>query len=102
VAWEAELQADYGYVMRTKDVTGENVDLFCGPNPRSNKVLVIDQVNLPDRTPDEPKCLVGFDTTAAALGAYCGSYSDGRGMERVGVMRIMDMTEFKAWLGTQK
>jgi hypothetical protein len=100
VRWSVTMPAAYGYVKRTKDTTGEQVDVYLGDDPESNKVWVVHQFHLEPRRFDEWKCLLGFPDKATAIATYKAGFSDGKGADRIGEVTEMTVDEFKAWLPT--
>lgn len=92
--WSNKLHSHYGYIRRTEASDGDAVDVFVGPNPSSEKVFVVDQVNA-DGTYDESKVLIGFDSKLKARSGYKSNYSNGW---KVGPITSMSMNEFKEWV----
>lgn len=92
--WSVEMKAHYGDVRGTQGADGDAVDVFIGPNPESDQVFVVDQVNA-DGTFDEHKALIGWDTEQEARDAYAANYDDGW---KVGPVTAMSIDEFKGWL----
>lgn len=92
--WESTMAHHYGYIKRSEGADGEQVDVFIGPNPDSDKVFVVDQVN-PDGSFDEHKVMIGFDSRSAAQTGYRSNYQDGW---TVGPITEMTMEEFRQWL----
>ncbi|WP_020209053.1 LPD38 domain-containing protein [Gilvimarinus chinensis] len=92
--WSVTMNSHYGYIRRTEGADGEHVDVFVGPEPESQRVYVVDQVN-PDGSFDEHKVLVGYRGKLAATKAYKDNYTKGW---KVGPVTSMSMDEFKAWL----
>lgn len=99
--WSVQMQDHYGYVKRTEGADGDQVDVFMGPNPKSDQVWVIDQQDFNGKF-DEHKVMLGYDSQAAAMEAYDRAFSDGRGFERVKDMQSMSVDEFKAWVKSDK
>lgn len=99
--WSVTMQDHYGYIKRTKGADGDQVDVFMGPNPKSDKVWVIDQQDFNGKF-DEHKAMLGFESQADALQAYDRAFSDGRGFERVKDMQSMSVDEFKEWVKSDK
>lgn len=93
-AWESEMQAHYGYVKRTTGADGDQVDVFIGEKPESDKVFVIDQYH-PDGTFDEHKVVMGASSMLEAKSLYKRNYQKGW---KVGPTTAMSVDEFKAWL----
>lgn len=96
--WQVQMPAAYGYVKRTADNTGEQVDVYVGPNPTSDKVFVVDQLHPQSGQFDEPKAMLGFDTKDDALSHYSQGFSDGSGPDRVGKVTELSVDQFKQWL----
>ncbi len=92
--WEVKMHNHYGYIKRTEGADGDHVDVFIGPNPDSDKVFVVDQVNA-DGSFDEHKVLMGFDSKLKARSGYKSNYSSGW---KVGPITSMTIEEFKAWV----
>lgn len=92
--WETTMAHHYGDIKRTEGADGDNVDVFIGPDPESESVYIIDQVN-EDGSFDEHKAMIGFRNQKAARDGYRANYEKGW---RVGPTTKMTMSEFKAWL----
>ena len=88
------LAAHYGYIKRFRGADGDHVDVFVGPNPESEIVVVVDQVNV-DGKFDEHKVLIGFSTTKSAIEAYKKCYTPGW---KVGPVTTLTIDQFKSWL----
>lgn len=100
--WSVTMPAAYGYVKGTEGRDGDQVDVYIGDAPTSERVFVVDQIDAETGKFDEHKAMVGFDTPEAARGAYEAAFSDGRGAERLGALTEMPVAEFKDWLGKGK
>jgi hypothetical protein len=97
--WSVKMPVRYGYIRRTEGADGDHVDAFIGPHPATaEKVYVIDQINHENRRFDEHKCMLGFDSHKDALLAYRKSFSDGKGIDRIGYVTEMSVGKFKKWL----
>lgn len=96
--WSVTMPSDYGYIKRTSGADGDHVDVYMGGNPDSKKVFVVDQVDADAGRFDEHKCLLGFNSQAAAVAAYHAAFDDGRGPDRMGAVVEMDVDEFKEWV----
>lgn len=73
--WETHMKFDYGYVKGSKGMDGGGVDCFVGPNEKAKNVYVIHILKLPDfKKYDEDKCMLGFDSKAAAKKAFMMHY----------------------------
>ena len=93
--WAMDMQHHYGYIKRTKGADGENVDVFVGNNPQSDKVFVVDQVDQTTGEFDEHKVMLGFNNPVAAARGYRKNYEKGF---KVGPIKEMTRDEFGDWL----
>lgn len=96
--WQVEVANHYGYIRRTEGADGEQVDAFIGPNPDSERVFVVDQVDADSKRFDEHKVILGVNSLVEATRLYDAHFDDGRGPDRRGAMTEMSVTEFKNWL----
>ena len=99
--WSVEMPDHYGYIKRTEGADGDQVDVYMGPNPKSDQVFVVHQQDF-DGKFDEHKAMLGYDNAADAMTAYDRAYSDGRGFERIKDLETMTADEFKAWVKSDK
>lgn len=97
-AWSVVMPTHYGYVRRSEGADGDQVDCYFGPDPESERVWVLDQIDAETGRFDEHKCFVFFDSWAEAQTMYVAAFSDGRGHERMGHVSSMSFDEFRAWL----
>lgn len=93
--WKNQLAAHYGYVRGTEGNDGDHVDTFIGPNPDSEKVFVVDQVN-EDGSFDEHKVLLGADSLQQADDLYHANYH--AGWTGRGAITEMPLDQFKQWV----
>lgn len=84
------MKADYGYIKRTKDADGEELDCYVGPDRNSDKAFVIKQLK-DDGSFDEHKVMLGYETAGDAR----DSYMDHMPSKRFGSLEGMSLTEFK-------
>lgn len=97
--WSSRMTEDYGYIKRTEGHDGDQVDCFVGPNKRSNRVWVVDQLHHSAHRFDEHKCLLGFNTEKQAIGAYRKSYGTVYDIDHaMGAVTEMSVDAFKEWL----
>lgn len=97
--WSSRMTEDYGYIKRTEGHDGDQVDCFVGPNRRSNRVWVVDQLHHHAKRFDEHKCLLGFNTEKQAVGAYRKSYGKAYDIHHaMGAVTEMSVDAFKEWL----
>jgi inorganic pyrophosphatase-like protein/conjugative element/phage-associated large polyvalent protein len=100
--WSVTMPAAYGYVKGTEGKDGDQVDIYIGDNPTSERVFVVDQVDAETGAFDEHKAMLGFGTEDGARAAYEAAFSDGKGAERIGALTELPVGEFKDWLGKGK
>ena len=93
--WSNTLAAHYGYIRGTEGNDGDHVDTFIGPNPDSQKVFVVDQVNK-DGSFDEHKVVLGADSLTQADDLYHANYH--AGWTGRGAITEMSMDDFKKWV----
>lgn len=92
--WENKIHQHYGYIKRTEGADGDQVDVFIGDNPESDKVFVIDQVDQNGKF-DEHKVMLGFNSSFLAKAGYKKNYQKGW---KVGPITEMNVADFKSWL----
>lgn len=97
--WAVKLPAHYGYIKRTEGADGDHLDVYLGNDPDAKMVFVIDQVDADSRQFDEHKVMIGFSSREAAVNAYGESFSDGRGLDRIGDVSAMTTNQFRNELG---
>lgn len=73
--WTTTMANDYGYILRTKAVDGDHLDVFLGPDPEHGRIFVVDQ-EIGGKY-DESKTMLGFPSAADAKAAYLANYSKG-------------------------
>lgn len=93
--WSHEMSDHYGYIKRTEGADGEQIDVYIGQKPESDRVFVVDQLNQNDGSFDEHKAMLGYGNKQAALRAYKSNFDKGW---KVGPVRQMSVDEFKAWI----
>lgn len=96
--WSVEMPSHYGYLKKTVGGDGEQVDVYLGDHPQSQKVFVVDQIEPKTKAFDEHKSMVGYTDEAQARAAYDAGFSDGSGPARRGNITTMSMEQFKGWL----
>lgn len=89
------LAAHYGYINRTEGRDGDHVDVYLGPNLRSELVFVIDQVTESGKRFDEHKAILGCVSKAQAKRLYLANYQPGW---KCGPITAMTIEQFKTWL----
>lgn len=96
--WSCVLPADYGYVKRTEGADGDHLDVFIGPDHKSQQVFIINQVDHRTRRFDEHKAILGVSSAKEAVKLYEAAFSDGHGADRIGSIEPMPIDAFKHWL----
>lgn len=96
-SWKIKMPHHYGFIKGSKGADGDEVDCFIGPNLKSNRVFVINQVDQKGNF-DEHKCMMGFNSPTQAKQAYLDSYKPG--WDGLGSMHAMHVNEFKTWIET--
>lgn len=81
--WEVEMPVAYGYFKKSEGYDGDEVDVFVGDHPESDKAFVVNQQDLKTKKFDEHKVMLGFQNGMEARQAYVKSFSDGRGGDRI-------------------
>jgi len=94
--WETVVKHHYGYILRTEDKDGDQVDVFVGDAVTSDKVFVVNQIDPGTKSFDEHKTMMGFETVEQARVAYLANYE--RGWKGLGNIVSLSVDEFKAWL----
>lgn len=93
--WACQMQAHYGYIENTTGKDGDEIDVFFGVYPESEKVYVINQSDLKGGF-DEHKIMLGFLNEAQAKTAYQLSYDRGwKGLDSIVSATLM---QFGWWL----
>jgi hypothetical protein len=86
----------YGYVKRTEGADGDAVDVFVGPNQKSKKVYVINQMKGDGSGKfDEHKAMLGFNNIEHAKSGYLRHYQ--KNWKGMGDVVEMTTEEFKEW-----
>lgn len=93
--WSVSMPHHYGYIKGTEGADGDEVDCFVGPNPKSQRVFVVNQKDK-EGIFDEHKCMLGFDTPEQAREAYEASFTPG--WDGLDSMHECPVEAFKQWL----
>jgi len=97
--WSVKMANHYGFCKRSFGADGDGVDCFVGPNPESQSVFIVNQVDPLSGEFDEHKVMIGWDTEAEAKAAYFANYSKGwDGFHSIAAHTIDD---FKDWLADE-
>lgn len=96
--WSNISPAHYGYLKKTEGADGEHVDAYMGPDPKSDKVFVFDQIDPRNNQFDEHKVVLGALSRSDATSLYDRGFSDHSGPKRRGAVTEMTVAQFKRWL----
>jgi len=91
--WKCLMKHHYGYLRGTVASDGDQVDIFLGPDVKSRKVFVVNQVDPHNGKFDEVKCMLGFDSAEAAKAGYLANYA--KGWKGFGSMVECPLSQFK-------
>ncbi len=94
--WANTLNHTYGYIKGATAADGDKLDAFIGPDPQSQQVFVIDQIDPDTGRYDEAKTMLGFNSLDEARAAYLSNYD--AGWKGVGAITPLSMPAFKAWI----
>ncbi len=98
--WSVICQAHYGYIEGTRGADGDELDVFIGPWPESERVWVVNRTKGDDSGFDEHKLLLGFVDAESAITAYRNSYERGQAGD-TGVMPAVvacSIDQLKWWI----
>lgn len=90
ISHRKKMEADYGYIPGTKDNDGEQLDVYVGPDLKSDTVYMIRQLK-DDGSFDEHKVMLGYDSWEAAKKAYLAHMP----RKRLGRVLVMSTEHFK-------
>lgn len=96
--WSVQMPSAYGYIKRTTGADGEQVDVYVGDNPDSDRVFIVDQIEPDTAKFDEHKVMIGFNSPEEVAQAYGKAFSDGSAGTRMGGVEEYSIDEFKQWL----
>lgn len=94
--WSTTMAHDYGYIVGSKAVDGDAVDLFLGPDPEKGGIYAVDQVI--DGQFDEVKLCWGFKDETEARQAYLSNYE--KGWKGLGDITPVLEDDLREWLDT--
>ena len=92
VDYNQKMTADYGYVKGVIDADGEELDVYVGLNRESEKVFVLEKLRRTDKSFDENKIMLGYDSMDDAK----KSYLQHQGSDEMGKVVEMTVPAFKA------
>lgn len=94
--WESTMHGHYGYFKRSEGKDGEQIDVFVGPDPQSQKAYIVDQINPKTGKFDEHKVVMGVDSEQAARELYLYNYEPG--WQGLGAISEISTTDLKEWI----
>lgn len=98
--WETTMTHTYGYILGTKGVDGDHIDVYISSDIdgwNGREVFVVDQYN-PDGSFDEHKVMLGFNGKVDAIQAYLSNYEDGWEKGRRLVFSTVSIEDFEKWI----
>lgn len=72
--WEIKMNYPYGRILGTMGTDRNHIDVYLGPNRKSDKVFVVHQNNPWTGKYDEDKVMIGFNDGESAKSAYQSQY----------------------------
>ena len=97
--WSTEMQDTYGYFEGTAGADTDDIDVFVGEHPLSDKVFIVDQVK-GDGSFDEHKVMFGYESSEDAREAYLRNYEDG--WQGLGSITQVGVEDFRRWVEADK
>lgn len=95
-SWSVTMTADYGYILGTKGLDEDHIDVFIGPDPASEIVFVVDQLKPDTGEFDELKVMLGYTTEDDAREGYLDHYEEG--WKGLGKITPLTMKQFHWWM----
>lgn len=95
--WSVTMPAHYGYIKGTKGKDKDHIDVYIGPNEKSEKVFVVNQQK-EEGGFDEHKCMICFDDRKKAIAAYDKAFTGDLGPKLRQSVVSTTMDKFKKWL----
>jgi len=89
------MQDPYGYILGTTGKDKDHLDVFIGPNPESERVYIIDQIDPVSGEFDEHKIILGASSALEAEHIYFRNYAPG--WKGLGAINSMNVDEFRTW-----
>lgn len=96
---QTRMEFAYGFAKRTTGDDGDDIDVYVGLDPRSQRVFVVNQLDPSTGRHDEVKAFLGFRNEQDAKLAYLAHVNK---PSMFGGMLSMDIDAFKRYLGTTK
>lgn len=93
--WKTEMKNPYGYIIGTKGKDHDNLDVFIGPNPESQKAYIVDQRDPNTGKFDEHKIVLGAKSKQEARKIYEQNYE--KGWDGLQAISEVSIDELKEW-----
>jgi len=97
-SWEVKMPAHYGYIRSSDAVDGDQVDVYIGPVPESEKVFVVDQIDPATGKFDEHKVFLGCTGEDQVRDLYDKGFSDESGPKRRKSITPISVGALKVWV----
>lgn len=98
--WIQHMSHDYGYIVATEAIDGDELDVFVGENTKASKFYVVEQCDPDTGDFDEYKIMFGFNDINEAEEGYLANYQTGwRGIRHI---QEYDMDYFWPWYRTTR
>ena len=94
--WSTEMKDHYGEIQNTEGADGDNIDVFIGDNPESQKVFIVDQIDPATGKFDEHKVVMGANSLNQAKMFYNRNYD--KNWKGAGAVTEMSVEDFKQWV----
>jgi hypothetical protein len=92
--WRTKFKIPYGYLKGTEGRDGEEIDVYLGPDKKSDKVFVVHQRHITGKGHDEDKVFLGFHTREEVESAYLEHYNN-VGKKLLGPVSALSLEELK-------
>lgn len=101
VTFSNTMPCAYGYILRTTDVHGEEIDVYIANMPHADAlVYVIDQVCPSTCMFDEHKVMLGFESIEEVITTYNEVFGDGSGEKRLGAITTFPGDTIHEWFNS--
>jgi transcription elongation factor Elf1 len=95
--WSVTMPAHYGYICGTKGKDKDHIDVYIGPDEKSEKVYIVNQQK-EEGGFDEHKCMICFNDRQTAIKTYDKAFTDDLGPKLRQSVVATTMEKFKKWL----
>lgn len=96
--WSVKMPAQYGYIKGSTGADEDHIDVYVGPNHKSDKVFVVNQKDAETGAFDEHKSFICFSGLPQVKNTFMKAFSDGKGKNRMGHITEMSILEFKKFI----